>query len=385
MYHMDRTDYHYGDEQVKEWWNDKPWGIERKIPLKRIFKEYFSDMPGWESHEWMKGASVEKLADKLPRRYQVLTLPNGEYFTKPRPGREQSRFWNVGKWNTFIAPLLPSDPAEQTLVEMGAESGLYLKLAEDHGYRNVIGVEKDKTPVAIAQQYRDTIGYSYKIMKRSLGNKFHEPGTFDIDELPVADVTLMSNFHYHIDLNSWIKYVDRLRGKSVYVLIVSVTEPHQHRWLPGASLDEVRAYFRGWEEISTVENVSQDGDSDPRSLYSVLFKNPLLDRIPFSEMSHRGGDGDVGIRKLTEQVLAGEEIDLNQTAFYSDWRNREPGWSDRTLLAWCESKLGVVRTIVEDDGIRDPILMSGNKICDGHHRIVILQALGYKSAIVRLV
>jgi hypothetical protein len=115
----------------------------------------------------------------------------------------------------------------------------------------------------------------------------------------------------------------------------------------------------------------------------VLFKNPLLKRMSFAEMAHRGGEGDVGIRKLTEQVLAGEEINLKETAFYADWRKREPKWSEKTLLTWCKSKLEVVKMIISDDGIKDPMLMTGNKICDGHHRLVILQSLGYKSAIVR--
>jgi glycosyltransferase involved in cell wall biosynthesis len=383
-YSNSRRDWDQGDEYVKQWWTDSAWG-KQKIPLCDIIRERFADMPGWEDHEWTKGARKERPVRKLPRTYQVLKLPNGDYFTRPRPGREQSRFWNEGKWDTFVAPLLPGDPAEQTLIEMGTEVGLFLKMAKDHGYRNVIGIEKDKTPVAIAGQYRDTIGYDYRVMKRSLGNKFHEPGTFNIDELPCADVTLISNFHYHIDLNSWIKYVDRLRGKSVYVLLVSVAESHGHRWLPGATLDQVRTYFADWKEVATVENVRQEGDSDPRPLYSVLFKNPLLRRMPFSEMSHRGGEGDMGIRKLTEQVLTNEEIDLKQTAIYEDWRRREPKWSERTLLAWCASKLQVVKLVVSDDGIRDPVLMTGNKIADGHHRRVILQALGYNSVIVRLV
>ena len=61
MYHLDKADYRFGDEQVKEWWKDEPWGKRRKLPLRYIFRKHFSDMPGWGDHPWMQGTETQAL------------------------------------------------------------------------------------------------------------------------------------------------------------------------------------------------------------------------------------------------------------------------------------------------------------------------------------
>ena len=138
----------------------------------------------------------------MVKLYQNIPLDGVEW---QNSNRVNSKFWNEGKWDNFIAPLLPDDCTDQTFVEMGCNAGLFLKLAEDRGYRHMVGVEKDKTPVSEGLRYRDEIGYHYKIIKRTLGGKFGDHGDFDIDELPIADVTVMSTFHYYIEINSRLK------------------------------------------------------------------------------------------------------------------------------------------------------------------------------------
>jgi len=191
-------------------------------------------------------------------------------------------------------------------VEMGCDAGLFLKMAKDYGYPYVIGVEKNKTPHGAALRYRDALGYDYKILKRTLGGKFGEQGNFDIDELPVADITLLCTFHYHIDIHAWYKYVDRLKGKSCYVLVVSAPAKPRYHWRVNGHFGYVKKYFRDWIEINRINDVPQEGDPKPRELYSVLFKNPILKRVPIDAITTRTGRdafGEQAIRELTRQVV----------------------------------------------------------------------------------
>ncbi|GAG23619.1 unnamed protein product, partial [marine sediment metagenome] len=257
--------------------SDSAWD-KQTLPFKWLIDKF--EMPGWDEFDWGKW----KKEKKVTKLYQNIPL---EGVVSHSENRIDSNFWNEGKWNNFVAPLLPEDCTDQTFVDMGSNAGLFLKLAEDKGFRNVVGIEKDKTPVKEGLRYRDSIGYHYKLLKRCLGGKFGEGGNFDFDELPVADFTLLSTFHYYIDINSWIKYVDRLKNKSRYVLFVSRPKLKQLHWRARSHIRALRGYFSDWEELDMIENIPQEGDPSPRTLFSVLFKNPVLDRIPLTDVDTR--------------------------------------------------------------------------------------------------
>lgn len=383
-YRPDRASWAQGDEYVKKWWTDEAWDKQR-ISFRDILRR-FPDMPGWADHPWM--ADLVETYDDLPNLYQYLELPDGRPFSRPRPDRATSKFWNEGRWHTFIEPLLPDSVEGQTFIEMGADAGLMCKLAEDHGYARVIGIEKNKTPVREGTRYRDAIGYHYELRKEQLGTKYHEAGTFDVDRLPVADVTLMSTFHYYIDLNNWLRYVNALRLKTCYVLIVSRPHMDVGHWLAQADLDAVYGYFDGWREVGRIEDVPTEGDSKPRELYSVLLSNPLLRRVPLADIDTREGERDPMYRAMVDlagRIADGEDFDLYATDYAQRWAERKAGkWSERTLRHWLTLKAGVMRGVAEE-GLKEPILVERGtlRLCDGGHRLAVLRALGRESVIAR--
>ena len=386
-YSTSRPDWAKGDEYVKRWFTDSAWDKQTK-PFSWLL-EKFKEMPGWEDYEPPKPAEVqpEEAQRKLPDLYQHLEV-GGEAFSKPKPDRAQSRFWNEGKWQTFIDPLLPEDCTDQTFVEMGCNAGLFLKLAVDKGYRRVVGVEKDRTPVKEGLRYRDATGYDYEILKRKLGGSFGENGTFDIDELPVADLTLMSTFHYYIDINAWMKYLDVLKAKSCYVLLVSRPDLKEEHWRALASYAAVIGYFVDWQELGKVENISQADDPKPRDLYSVLFKSPLIRRVTIDEIDVRERPDDpmyVAMLDLAGRVAGGQDFDPFTTDYYRAWKERKVAkWSEKTLRTFVQMKADVM-TDVRLTGLKDPLVVQrdGLKLCDGGHRLAMLEAMGYRSAIVR--
>ena len=389
-YSLARKDWDKGDLYVKNWLDDTAWDSPKEIRRFKWVIQHFSDMPGWEDHEWVKEKAESQPQEKLALTYQHLELPNGRPLTKTPSDRTGSRFWNEGKFENFVQPLLPEDVTDQVFVEMGCDAGLYLRMAKDYGYRHVIGVEKNKTPVRAGRKYRDALGYDYKILKRKLGGQFGEIGTFNIDELPIADITLMSNWHYHIDINAWYNhYLPKLPFKTCYVLIVSTPDLVRYHWHVNGHLGYLEKYFQGWEKVGmiNIEDVPQEGDPKPRRLFSVLYKSPFIRRVPIDAIARRkvkNPFAEAGIKELTRQVAAGEKIKIPETALYEDWKKRKPNWSEKTLRVFCQGKLGLIKNLIQN-WPKDPILVQKDTLLlsDGGHRLVILEELGYKTVIVR--
>jgi len=383
-YSLSKPDVRKGDLYVKKWLTDEAWDSPKQTKPFKWLVQHFGDMPGWEDHKWVKEG--ERVKKRLPLTYQHLEI-NGKPFTRTPSDRTGSRFWGEGKFNNFIRPLLPEDVTDQVFIEMGCDAGLFLKMAKDYGYPYVLGVEKNKTPYGAALRYRDTLGYDYKVLKRKLGGQFGESGNFDIDELPMADVTVMATFHYHIDINSWYKYLDRLRGKTCYVLVVSGPVKPRFHFRVNGHFGYVKKYFKDWIETGIIANVSQEGDPKPRELFSVLYRNPDIRRVPLDAIARRrerNPFAEASVRTLVQQVLNGDKINIRETDLYRDWEERKPGWSDKTLRFFCNGKLDLVRGFIED-WPKDPILVQKDTLLlsDGGHRLIILEELGYKSVIVR--
>jgi hypothetical protein len=243
-------------------------------------------------------------------------------------------------------------------------------------------VEKNKTPVRLGLEYRDAIGYDYEIIKRQMGLDF------DIDELPLADVTLLSTFHYYIDIDTWVKYIDRLRAKSCHVLLVSRCDLNMVHWRASANYADVKGYFSDWEELGKVENVSKEGDSKPRDLYSVLFRSPIIRRVPIDSIDfHEGLDNPMfqAMTDLVEQISVDDNIDPLETEFYQRWQERKKGeWRDKMIVDFVQKKAAMLYD-VKQNGIKHPFIIrkEGQWLYDGGHRLALLKALGHKSAIVR--
>ena len=303
--------------------------------------------------------------------------------------RKDSQFWNEGKFNNFVKPHLPENATDMTFVEMGSNAGMFLKMAIDHGFKNAVGFEKDKTPVRIGNQYRDEIGYNYKLFKHTLGGQFGDPGTFNIDKVPVSDVTLMSTFHYYIDINSWLKYIHRLKYKTKRVVIISRTVRFRH-WKALSDIGSVRKYFKNWKENKYVPQLSEEikkVDSSPRNIWSISFNSPL-ERIAIEDIKTESEDDSmyIAIQKLAEEINQGDIKDIQDTDYYKAWIKRKQGrWPIKFTNNFVTNKYNMMMSI-KDNGLMDPLIVGkNNKLYDGGHRLAVMKAFGYKSVIVQWV
>ena len=146
-----------------------------------------------------------------------------------------SEFWGEAKWRNFVLPFLPEDCSDLTLVDIGCNAGLFLEEAEKKGFKKVIGVDKNRRAIKIAEEYKKSIGGTYEIR--------YERAELCLENLPVSDYIVMAMTHYYFAIDSWFMFLDELMRKTRNVIIVTA---HKREKLSkaAADTDSVRGYFR---------------------------------------------------------------------------------------------------------------------------------------------
>jgi hypothetical protein len=194
----------------------------------------------------------------------------------------------------------------------------------------------------------------------------------------------MSTFHYYIDINSWVKYLDRLKSKTRYVLIVSRPKMGKRHWRAHCSYKAVKSYFSDWEEAGMVDNVSQEGDPSPRNLFSVLFKSPVLERIALKDIDTSRAVSPI-YPAMKDLAKRARDNDNPFTTIYYEQvlQSHEGKWAKRVIEKYVLKKFNMMID-VKENGIKDPLIINrAGVLLDGGHRFAILDALGYESLIAR--
>lgn len=300
--------------------------------------------------------------------YQYL---EGEPMTERDKKEIGSKFWNEGKWENFIVPLLSDNCEEMTLIDVGCNAGLFLKLAEEKGFKKVIGIDSNEKAVKKGLDYRDRNGYSYDIFNIKMEEY--------LDKVPVADYTILVNSHYYFPISDWFDYLDKLKAKTRFCLIVT-TEQKERTHLASADPKEIRNYFRDWEELKGVDCVLPDNDPSPRKLQTLLFKSPILERVSLDTLYNRNK-----LDNFYQEILQG--IDPFNTTYYKVVRklriNKQKRWNEKMVKDFISGKIKLFEEIKEF-GMKKPLIVNHkNKVVDGSHRSAILDFLGEKTAIIR--
>ena len=271
--------------------------------------------------------------------YQNIILDGVEY---GRGRRKHSKFFNEGKWNNFIAPLLPKDCSGLTFVEFGSNYGLYLKLAKQRGFKTVVGVEGNPNACEVAKRYVPEA----KTIDVMLRNNIFKSGGW-LNEIPAADYVLLSNFHYHIYLSVFLHFLNLLKRKTRYVIVVSADDAMNRIYMAKCYSDFVRKYFKEWKEIECIRDIPANGDPRPRKMFSMLFKSEI-ERVPIIDITNAFGSYG---RRFYEKV----KKDSKEQGLYFPMTH--------------------------------PILLSlpHRNVADGHHRLATLELEGETSALVEVI
>lgn len=300
------------------------------------------------------------------REYQHLP---GEPLTERDKTEVGSKFWNEGKWDNFVLPLLPLDCHGLTFVEMGCNAGLFLKLAQDKGFKTVVGVDSDVDAIQRGCRWRDANGGHYRFIR----SKMEE----SIEDLPVADYTVLVNAHYYFSIDEWLKYLDRLQYKTRYCIIVTTEKRPGNRCWAQADVENVRKYFKTWEETGFVDAISTEGDPRPRKLYGLCFKSPFVERVSIDSLDSGNHVQDEFYKEIDQGIA------FNKTKYYKILKPYRKNWTEEELDSWIVRKINLYRHI-ENFWITNPLIISSdNLILDGNHRCQMLKHLGNKEVLVR--
>lgn len=306
--------------------------------------------------------------------HQNIVIDGKDYGDKKE--RKDSKFCNEGKWNNFIKPLLPEDCSDMTLVEFGSNAGLFLKMAKEHGFRDVVGIESNKKNHQAAFAYLKSLpgDLRYTIINDTVREDF------DYDSIPVSDVTILANFHYHVLFPDFLWFMDRLIHKTREVIVVSIDYDRRKHWLPKCKLEDVRRYFKDWKEVGLIDNISKVGDTHGRDMFSIKFKSDLT-RTPFDKLNM----GESSLDDLIELVLLNGPINkatIEKTTHYKYVKKNHKNWSDDQVYEFVKGKAELMRS-VKSKGLSTPISTKNGEIIDGKHRAYMIKAMYYNSIITR--
>ncbi len=314
------------------------------------------------------------------RWYQNVPVEN---VTFEDPERKHSKFWNEGKWHTFIEPLLPS--SKGTFIEIGCNAGLFLQLASNAGFRNVIGIEANTKIMRQAIHFKNLNNGNYKLLHRRAG------WDLDLEGLPLADVILISNVHYYFPIGVFSNLVDQLKSRALLCLIVAAKARRR-----GGNvvhyLEGIKGYFRDWKRVRTVENIDETDDPVPRrQMYGASFKGNLdvfdIEGLYNRWMKQRQGRSEENhsrilpaIEQFYRQVFKGGESSKGLLFEY---------WMDKVQdEKWVQNKLKEKMELgkdIQENGLKQPLYYdTRGKLLDGIHRLVIMRELKYKDILVRV-
>lgn len=297
--------------------------------------------------------------------YETYQYLEGTQRTKRDMEEIGSDFWNEGKFNNFVRPFLKETG---TLVDMGCNAGLHLKMAEDMGFR-AIGVDSNRTSIERGRKWRDSHGYKYRMI--------HEKMEDVIDQLPIVDYTVFINAHYYMTVNDFLDYLDKLQYKTRYCIIVTDEKNHINRCWASADITTIRSYFRHWKEVGSVGILPQKG-KHARKLQSICFKSDI-ELYPIDKLDSSNHVQDEFCGELDE----GKHY--KDTKYYYIMKRYRKKWSEERLHKWFEKRVDTYNDIKEN-GLREPIIVDQkDEILDGNHRYAAIRNLGFSKIYIRRV
>jgi SAM-dependent methyltransferase len=288
-----------------------------------------------------------------------------------------SKFWNEGKWENFVVPLLPKDAGEMSLIDVGCNAGLFCALAEDYGFGKVFGVDSDKEAIDRGMEYRDKIGGKYELIEDTIQNY--------LENVPVVDYTLLVNAHYYFTKEEWAQYTEELRSKTAHVIIVTAKKKPS-KTMAATDPEEIIEHFKDWEQVGDTVTIEPDGTPHARKLWALCFKNPEIERVAVDAVDN----GNAQQRDFLKQLDEGVPLqDTDYYRRYKDYRRRtgskQQVWTEEQFENFMNERVELYKDIREH-GMWQPVEVDDTgRLKDGNHRHDVIRHLGYKTILIKKV
>lgn len=304
--------------------------------------------------------------------YQYLA---GEPMTDRDKTEVGSKFWNKGKWDNFVLPFLPSNCYGQTFIDIGCNAGLFLNLADEHGFSFVYGVDSNEGAIKRGLEWRDKNGKDYRLLLAKMENC--------LDYLPMADVVVLANVHYYFKIDDWLRFLDKLQYKTRHCIIVTTAKRPGNRCWAQADLDSVRGYFSNWEEKGFIDELPTEGDPRPRRLWGLLFKSNFIEKENIDALDSGNHVQDNFYKELDERKPYYNTKYYQIIQKYRLFDRKD--WTREELEEFFKKRVDLYGDI-KNNGLKSPIIINSDKlILDGNHRCQMLKHLGHKDIFVRQV
>lgn len=282
------------------------------------------------------------MAKEKMKWYQEATI-KGEKMPTMRSGDT-----NEKRWQNLILPLLPFNGEGRLFIELGSNAGFYLRKAKDLGFE-VIGVENNPVFIEQARYWEDNEPKGVKTIEYDLNNY----------DLPCSSIVLLANVHYWLTDTQVKRLVRRLQRKALYVIVVGRRKWHETMQ---SSNDPyvLKRNFRGFELLKGIKTGKH---------CSYLFKSKLIERDTGELVSYL---------KKTEHFYS-SFIDFieGRDEMYRRYLARRVSSKDER---WYQKHVELVRS-VRENGILQPIVLDGECVVNGNHRLVLADYLGQKKIV----
>lgn len=302
--------------------------------------------------------------------YQYLP---GDEMTSRDKEEVGSKYWNEGKFDNFVKPFIADDVKEKTFVDFGCNAGLFLKLAENMGFNKVIGIDYHKGAYDRAVKFKEENGGKYDIRNSYISQS--------IDRIPISDYGVLSNSHYYILIDRWLKFVHKAMWKLDYVIVIT-HEREDKLHVASRYLKDIRTYFKLWKEVEFIDSGDMKNDPAPRPLKAVCFKNPLLERIPINTIKSESSEN---ISLFLDEIDKG--VPPTETKYRNILEKRlSHWWGKEKLLRYLQQKADMYEDI-KKNGMTHPLIVRRKdmRMLDGNHRMAMMSKLGFKTIFAMMI
>ncbi len=309
--------------------------------------------------------------------YQPIVFPDGTMTESSKWEKFHERDdFGERKWNKLIAPYLVG---KDTFLEIGCNAGLYLTLAEKHGYEHIYGIESfdyffEQCQFVLKQFNSKAIVYYANALD------------FDYDRFKKVDTVLLANTLY------WIGYSDSGKYCDNYALKID-------KFMRRLSFLSKRIIIVGGEKVERI-----GGNLDITAPFISKYFNIVKQEVIYtghrilnlivadSRITENEIDIDILIDKLCERGdYARDFIEtfgklIDGYFAHKKWMKEHGGEfkgklaSDDRVHSFCLNYMNLAKSI-EEKGLLSPIEIfksEGNIEIDGWHRLLIMKALGHK-------
>jgi glycosyltransferase involved in cell wall biosynthesis len=345
----------------KKTWFAHLWRKEHPFPLSgkqvEAARKYSWDL--WINNKWPKAVhTFQWLVDKFNPPGWNSDRPEGRWYQEAvingvEMPVERSNDTSEKRWQKYIMPFVQL--GNGIFLDLGCNAGFYSRKMIDFGY-HCIGVEKDLKYFAHAKYWEEKMPKGVELINKDITE-------YDI---PYASYVLLANVHYWLTVSEFNELRQKLLKKAARVIVVGRNKDHEsHK--SNSDYITLTYCFIDWKEKDHIKGEKH---------YSVCYENPKFQIHNVEELIKKQQcfKSKRFLPSFKKMILEGDNTEYYE---YLKWR----GFKDPESILIAHRKL--INSVYEN-GIVDPLIIEGEKVVNGDHRLIIAYVSGFKTVLCKV-